>query len=326
MNHSLKMFFLSFLASLIFAELVVSIFIKFFPIYDLEMTRYAMELKIPNKNPRIGFSHKPSSVGKFMGVELRMNKQGWRADHDYFIQPSPNIKRVMLLGDSLTLGWGVERRQTFAGLLEQKWNDKRIELLNLGHGNFNAVQVAELYFQQGFQFKPKVVIYYFFLNDIEPIQKQSNYTWLGQSKLLSLFWSRTRILLPKLFGAESDYLSYFHKLYSKPSLGLSEAQSAITQLNDHVKRNGSQFLVIMLPDLHQLKPYPFSAEHTMMKFFFKSHGIEHFDLTQEFSKIKQAKELWVARDDAHPNAKAHEIIAEATEAYLLKQKILENIH
>jgi len=36
--------------------------------YDIEMTRYANELKIPSANPRIGHVHRPSSSSTLMGL------------------------------------------------------------------------------------------------------------------------------------------------------------------------------------------------------------------------------------------------------------------
>ena len=289
------------------------------------MTRYALELKTPNKNPQIGFGHKPNSQGHFMGVDLKINAQGWRANQDYSLEPDPGIHRLMFLGDSLTLGWGVAQEQTFSGILERKWKDQKIEVLNLGHGNFNSVQISELYSQQGTAFKPKIVVYCFFLNDVEPMQIQSAFTWLGYSKLISLFWSRARMLFPQAFGAESNYLSYFRKLYAPSSPGLMDSQIAIARLQTQAAQSGARFLVVMLPDLHQLNPYPFEAEHSVMKNFFNSHGIESIDLTEDFSPITQPTELWVARDDAHPNAKAHQMIANAIETYFKKIKILESV-
>ena len=47
-----------------------------------------------------------------------------------------------------------------------------------------------------------------------------------------------------------------------------------------------------------------------------SHGIENTDLTENFLGEKNSQGLWVARDDAHPNAIAHEMIAKYSYPFL----------
>ena len=68
--------------------------------------------------------------------------------------------------------------------------------------------------------------------------------------------------------------------------------------------------VVLLPELHYLKEYPFKKEYQQVSALLAALGIEHLDLTPFFKNIENPMELWVAKDDAHPNAKAHRLIAE----------------
>ena len=69
--------------------------------------------------------------------------------------------------------------------------------------------------------------------------------------------------------------------------------------------------VVLLPEQHQLINYPFTKEHGMIMDFLKANDIEALDLAPCFSNYKKPMDLWVATDDAHPNKKAHELIAQA---------------
>jgi hypothetical protein len=67
--------------------------------------------------------------------------------------------------------------------------------------------------------------------------------------------------------------------------------------------------VVILPELHQLDPYTFSREHRLIVDFLQSEGIETLDLADFFRSVEDPTSLWVSFDDAHPNARAHSLIA-----------------
>ena len=67
--------------------------------------------------------------------KVRTNNLGLRGK-DIFLEKQENVFRILMLGDSMTFGWGVEDEQTVSALLEKRMNDllpdKRIEILNAG--------------------------------------------------------------------------------------------------------------------------------------------------------------------------------------------------
>ena len=72
----------------------------------------------------------------------------------------------------------------------------------------------------------------------------------------------------------------------------------------------------MLPELHDLVEYPFSAEYAKVADFLRKNDIAVLDLTDSFAGYEDAEGLWVAPDDAHPNALAHKMIAEYSFEFL----------
>jgi hypothetical protein len=68
--------------------------------------------------------------------------------------------------------------------------------------------------------------------------------------------------------------------------------------------------VVLLPELHQLDPYAFEREYGQVVSFLRENGIAAFDLAAYFKAEPNPQELWVSRDDAHPNSRAHDLIAE----------------
>ena len=48
----------------------------------------------------------------------------------------------------------------------------------------------------------------------------------------------------------------------------------------------------------------------MIMDFLKANGIDALDMAPYFSNYKNQMDLWIASDDAHPNKKAHQLIAQ----------------
>ena len=84
--------------------------------------------------------------------------------------------------------------------------------------------------------------------------------------------------------------------------------------------------MVLLPELHELSEYRFAAQHALVTKFLDGLGIESLDLAPSFAGESNPQQLWVAPDDAHPNARAHGLIAEFSLGFLeyaLRERALE---
>ncbi|MHB8155352.1 MAG: hypothetical protein ACYDFR_04795, partial [Candidatus Omnitrophota bacterium] len=105
------------------------------------------------------------------------------------------------------------------------------------------------------------------------------------------------------------YEAYYASLYREDQVGLIKTKQAFLQLRDVCQNNNIKLQVILIPELHNLKDYPFNKEYDVILNFLKNSHIEAMDVTPYFSAYDNPLELWVAYDDAHPNKKAHMLIA-----------------
>ena len=79
--------------------------------YDIEMWRYSKEIKTISKNTVLGHEHQLSKQALLQSVLIRTNNFGLRGDD---INVTTNKKRrILALGSSITLGWGVEKRRNY---------------------------------------------------------------------------------------------------------------------------------------------------------------------------------------------------------------------
>jgi lysophospholipase L1-like esterase len=312
--HVLLASLISFAIFVIVLEITMQIYTRMFIYYDVEMSRYAVHAKRRSENPKIGHVHRPGVSMKLMGVDVRINSDGLR-DREYDVARGASA-RIVALGDSLTLGWGVDEADSFVTLLEQQLGQATpVELINFGTGNYNTEQQVNLFLEKGLKYSPDGVVVFFFINDAEPTPVRSN--WMGLTRLRSLtfVWSRMRSFRVRWESSDA-FEDYYRALYEPGQPGWQAMTRAFRELRDVCREKGISLQVVLLPELHDLADYPFVEEHARVGEFLQREGIDYKDLMQDFQGVHDSRDLWVAPDDAHPNAVAHRMIADRSRSFL----------
>jgi lysophospholipase L1-like esterase len=303
---------------LILGELVLRVYLSSHMFYDVEMSRYAVALKLDSPNPLIGHHHRPDSEARLMGVSIRTNADGFR-DDDYPVAKGER-RRILFLGDSLTLGWGVEKEETFEHLLEARLNAiTPTEIINLGIGNYNTTQEVHLLVDKGLKYDPDQVVLFYFINDAEPVPQKSRFPGLGNYRIVTFYWSRIKALKARL-SAGAGFEEYYSALYRDGSEGWARSRAALLELKELSRERGFDLRVVLLPELHELADYAFSREHGIVADFLRANEVPVLDLAPMFRNEREPQSLWVSLDDAHPNARAHRLIADYTQSFLGETK------
>ncbi len=119
-------------------------------------------------------------------IEIRINSKGVRSDKEIpYEHKDKNIKRIVLLGDSFGLGYGVNIEESFPEYMRifLKQKNVNVEVVNLsvsGHGNAEELIMLE---NEGLKYKPDLVILQFHKGDYED-NVRSNLFTLKNGKLI----------------------------------------------------------------------------------------------------------------------------------------------
>jgi len=102
-------------------------------------------------------------------INIRTNSKGIRADREIEYAKPIGKKRIIVLGDSFTMGYGVNIEDLYLTRLEKKLKDigYDVDIVNLGVSGFSTAEEVIMLENEGLKYEPNLVILAFFQNDLD---------------------------------------------------------------------------------------------------------------------------------------------------------------
>ncbi|MBI4376588.1 MAG: SGNH/GDSL hydrolase family protein [Elusimicrobia bacterium] len=235
---------------------------------------------IPGK---IGYERMWNDQGK---AEFRINSLGFRGP-EISLEKRPGVKRILFIGDSITLGGRLPEEETFVWRVGHALGPS-FEVLNAGVGDVGLIE-QEATLRESLKLKPDLVLLCWFLNDGRPpagfpdeivfknklIGWFNRQAWLKKSHLAGFFYERLRSTLVKR-QAESMALENQRFAWVRPyqagywvkdeaafrelvdsarfdwgdawnEQSLARSAARIVSMRDSARRAGSRFALFALP-------------------------------------------------------------------------------
>ena len=295
--------FFSLLLVIIFLEIFLRLFFHNSMNYEIEMMKYANNFKKVSLNKKIGIEHKKNVSGKLMGTNVYLDENGLRVK-DKYININKENKKIIMLGDSMTFGWGAN--DTFSSLLNKKI--KSYDVLNAGIGNTNTImQINNFFNNLSDKFNYDIIILNFFINDFENVVIKNPNLLQKYSYLYTFVNNKINTVLIR-FKLKDDWKSFYSENYLNLEIK-NETLFMINKLNDYCLNNNIKFVIHNIPELRDLNNYKFENETKIIKNLAKSKKILYIDSLDKLKNYKP-ESLWVTPLDPHANDKAHSIIAD----------------
>lgn len=292
------------------AELYVSLAVDDGMQFDLEMWRYARDVKRRSASPAIGHEHTPHARAHLMGVDVAISAQGLR-DREYPLAPPPGRTRILMLGDSLAFGWGVPVERTYSKRLEEllRAAGHDVEVINSGVGNYNTEQEVAWFLERGAKFQPHYVVLNYFINDAEPTPQDRSNILTRNLRALVYFASRADMAM-RMFnaGERKDWRSYYASLYDEE--GIRRVSAAVGRLATYCRDNRIRCMVANYPELRDPKNYAFTEVEEAVRRIAAGHQLPFVELRPAVRELPP-ETLWVTPPDPHPSVVAHEAFARA---------------
>jgi lysophospholipase L1-like esterase len=272
--------------------------------YDIEMWRYSQDLKQQSSDPLLGHEHRANGQAILQKVEIRTNSLGLRGPE---LRTDPPARRILFLGSSITLGWGVPEDQTLSSTVARKFKEQGqdVEVLNAGIGNYNAPRYVHLFLTRLSAVKPTDIVVDYFVRDAEELPSGGGNILLRHSQLAVVVWSRLAGLMTHA-SAEGHY----GKVYAADSPGLAASNRALKELADYAQAHGIRLYLAMIPEMHDLPNYKLGYVHEIIHGVADQYGYRFVDLYPSVKDLS-AERIWALPGDPHPNALGHQRMGEA---------------
>lgn len=275
--------------------------------YDIEMWKYSRDLKIASANPALGHVHRPNQSAVLQSVEVRTNSLGLRGPA--VMDKGQIDRRILVLGSSITLGWGVAEAETMEGRLETilAEPDHKVEVLNAGVGNYNAPRYTALFFDTLKDLNPDDIIVHYFLRDAELLEPGGGNLVLRNSQLAVTLWIAFNRLFQPSRGKDG-LVKHYEGIYRSDAPGFKAASNALADLAAYAKKHNKRLYLAITPDVHFLEDYPFAKIHGQVATLATSLGYKVVDFLPAMKGMTPS-DIWAMAGDPHPNALGHEIMA-----------------
>lgn len=313
-------------AALVAALVVLEIVLRLLPApASFHSAVHAFGQAVLEPDPALGHRIRPSASVTAAGVLYRFSPLGTRvsetdgADHT---DGAPPEHRILLLGDSVTMGWGLPAEQTYGARLETLLTERtgrRWQVVNAGVVAYGTHEEAILLDELGPKVTPDIVLVGYFPNDPEPQESATRLPGPSWSRLWRVVGPRLLAVLSR-WGLRDTATEHHARLHEPSSDTWLRARDALARIGDWCRNHDAACTLALLPELTS-SPYPLAAVHERVAAAAREGGFRVLDLAPVLGG-RDPRTLWVAPDDAHPNAEGHRLYAEALADWLLNEGLV----
>ncbi len=270
------------------------------------------------------YRHKPSLDLDLGSYRLRTNQLGFRGP-EIAVQKPAGTFRIVVLGDSVAYGTGVNDEVTFLRRWEAELNAagaaQRFEVVNTGHPMYDSMQELVMLRDEVLALQPDLVLLVYVVNDIEPTRDVVEGALLGRApdpkEALADpgdLWTKTAAICAPWLPATAKLL----QLQSDPAVRFLRTMPAGAEYVPELLGKGprgwvrSQRALLAMQALCASKGVPFFLlDHTLpaiqaLPGFCRDHAIPYFlfRFTPEELPLPIRNSLL----DSHSNARGHELL------------------
>lgn len=295
---------------------------------------------------------KPGERYTWQGIPVSINQAGLR-DIDTPLSKPPETIRILNLGDSIAMGWGVRKDETYGDLLEKALNQSakprgHYEAINAAVPGWNQEDIYNYLVTEGMNYNPDLVLVD--LTIVNDVLGASATAAPGRPPLIewlrgnTYFWPFLTLQLRAIevkarenaridvLNPPKDAGSYFPLDASDPAW--NKSWQYIERSFQIVKARDIKFVLLQFPLEHQVinPDFPTTAQQVFTERA-RNSGIPTIDLLPAFQKACNEKpdgkcqledhylfaDLWM-----HPSKKGNEITAGEILKWLKDNQFITN--
>lgn len=159
------------------------------------------------QHPLFAYLMPANMAEEFQGARIETNSEGLRGPQ-FSIRKPPGVKRILLVGDSVVLSWGVAQQDTMGAVLQRLLNDAQddvtFEVISVAALSWNTRNQAEFLKNRAHLYQADALVLVIVSNDIVP--KPVGRTHVPKSRLTPTTPEYGALNRVRLWLAERSYL------------------------------------------------------------------------------------------------------------------------
>jgi lysophospholipase L1-like esterase len=309
-------------------------------------------------DPEIRYVMAPAQRGWIDDGLVSVNSLGFRGPEVDSPKP-PGRFRVIVVGDSLTLGWSVADDETYSARLERLLRDRLpgrdLDVLNLGVSGYNTRQEVTLLARQASRLEPDLVLVGFYSNDVPDAFHDDESSAAGGTQIATgdrksgqvmhmnptrtgwnrqLRKSRAIYIVGRAFNrvrragewGSSSFEMEMDLLEGRESPKLERAWQKVATQFERLRSLADTRMfsvgLVVLPSKEQVMgQYPNASFQERVRSLAAPLKFEVIDPLPLMSANRKP-ELFIPYDRNHPSAEGHALIAQAIAEYVDEHKMV----
>ena len=287
---------------------------------------------------------KPGSSYTWQGVPVEINSHGLRGPETSYEKP-PATFRILNLGDSIVMGWGVREEDTYGRRLESLLNegdksDLNFEVINAGVPGWSLDNALAYLQAEGFKHQPDLIVLDLTIandingksallagNDSGPFRWLSDHTYFWPFLQSQAAWAKARAQGKErvdTINPPTNPAKYFP--LDPQSVRWTERWSTILEINRLASEKNIPVVLVLFPLEFQVLDESFpTLPQELLSTKAAEAGIPALDPLPVFRQACLEKpggpchledrylfaDVWM-----HPSAEGHKLVAAELEAYL----------
>ena len=308
---------------------------------EAKRTLYMREESHSRYDPDLGWSHRPGLRIDGMygqGTVFTTNAQGFRAREDFSKAVPAGRYRVIALGDSFTMGYGVDDESSYAARMRASC--PALQTVNMGQGGYGADQDYLWYKRDGTKLDAQVLLFALIAQDFfrmagdtfigypKPVLRARDGKLAVDNVPVPRAWeSRTTLRRARTFveslavvragqwivgkfgeqGEERKAEQFYGTVGEEV---FAAAKLAFDDLAAVAKARGQHFVLVDLPVMDLLPREP-TREAAWLEAYSRASGVPFVNLTADFEKLTPAEIARMYRFDSHYSDEGNRFVARA---------------
>ena len=285
--------------------------------YYLEMWKYSKKLKIAVHEKKINHVHKKNSSAELQKVRININSLGMRGTEEDYSEWVSSKNKILFIGSSITLGWGVEEKMVMSNVLESlaKSNNLNWATLNGGVGNYNTERYISNFFENYVDLKPDIVFVQYFINDAEILDANKGNFLTRNFHLGVALWKYFSLMKSDI--EDENIYEYYKKVYKKEKQK-KIVKNNLSKFSKYCMKNQIRCIIMYIPDLNLIKfEHKLIFARDYVKEISGELDLEFLDLSYKFENQKNTELTNSEFNDRHPSSFAHQKMGKEIYNYLI---------